>query len=364
MASANGRKTAGVTELLLREAHRFDFFQAVRLLERAVADTDGRGPAGPRLPVGQDSAPDREVVHFRALASLSFPAGSVYQVKPAREAAYGVPEMVVTFMGLTGPAGVLPHFYTSMLLSRLRDKDHSLSDFLDLFNHRLISLFFRARQKYCLPVSYERARLDLERREPDLASQALFCLVGLGTGGLRGRLDINDEAFLYFSGHFSHSPRSAIALERMLGEYFELPIEVLQLQGQWLYLGEDDCAQLPTPINPQGLNNQMGLNVVVGDRVWNVQSRVRIRVGPLTYAQFRRFMPDGDALRPLSQMVRSYIGPEFDFDVQPVLKAPEVPFSRYQSQGDGRFRLGWNTWVKRPPFKQDVSDPVFSLEDV
>jgi type VI secretion system protein ImpH len=364
MASANGRKTPGVSELLLREAHLFDFFQAVRVLERALADAEGASPATRWLPIGQDSAPEREVVHFRALPALSFPAGSVYQVKPAREAAGGVPEMVVSFMGLTGPAGVLPHFYTSMLLSRLRDKDYSLRDFLDLFNHRLVSLFFRAREKYCLPASYERAKLEPQRREPDLATQALFCLVGRGTGGLRGRLDINDEAFLYFSGHFSHSPRCAIALERMLGEYFELPIEVQQLQGQWLYLGEDDCAQLPTPANPQGLNTQMGLNVVVGERVWDVQSRVRIRIGPLTYAQFRRFMPDGDALKPLCQMVRSYIGPEFDFDVQPVLKAPEVPFSRYQSQGDGRSRLGWNSWVKRPPFTQDVSDPIFSLEDV
>jgi len=364
MASANGRKTPGLSEQLLREAHRFDFFQAVRVLERALTEPGRHNPALRRMPVGQDSAPDREVVRFRALAGLSFPAGSVHQLRPGREADAGIAEMTVAFMGLTGPAGVLPHHYTAMLLRRLREKDTSLRDFLDLFNHRLVSLFFRAREKYCLPASYERARFDPERLEPDPTTQALYCLVGLGTGGLRGRLSIDDEAFLYFSGHFSHAPRSAIGLERMLGEYFGLPLQVEQLQGQWLYLGTDDCAQLPGPALPQGANNQMGLNVVVGERIWDVQSKFRVRVGPLTYAQFRRFMPDGDGLRPLCEMVRSYVGPEFDFDLQPVLRPEEVPFSRSQSLGDGRSRLGWNTWVRRPPFTHEVADPVFTLDDV
>jgi type VI secretion system protein ImpH len=288
----------------------------------------------------------------------------VHQVRPAREARGGVAEMVVAFMGLTGPSGVLPHHYTAMLLRRLRDKDASLRDFLDLFNHRLVSLFFRAREKYSLPASYERTQLDPERNEPDPTTQALYCLVGMGTGGLRGRLTIADEALLYFSGHFSHCPRSAIALERMLGEYFGLPLQVQQLQGQWLYLGTDDCAQLPGPAHPLGANNQIGLNVVVGQRVWDVQSKFRVRVGPLTYAQFRRFMPDGDGLRPMCEMIRSYVGPEYDFDVQPVLRPDAVPFSRSQSVGEGRSRLGWNTWVRRPPFTEEVADPVFSLEDV
>jgi type VI secretion system protein ImpH len=356
MASARGRKTPGLSELLFREAHRFDFFQAVRVLERARS-----GPQRRLFPVGEDNPPDREVVHFHAVPALSFPAGSVAQLRAEDK---GVAEMLVAFMGLTGPAGVLPHHYTAMLLRRLRLKDSSLRDFLDLFNHRAVSLFFRAREKYSLPASYERVRLDAQRTEPDPTTQALYCLVGLGTRGLRGRLSIDDEAFLYFSGHFSHSPRSAISLECMLCEYFGLPIQVEQLQGQWLYLSTDDCAQLPSDTNPEGANNQMGLNVVVGERVWDVQSKFRLRVGPLTYAQFRRFMPDGDALRPLCEMVRSYVGPEFDFDVQPVLRPEEVPWTQSLSAGDGRSRLGWNTWVRRPPFTHEVADPVFCLDDV
>ena len=48
--------------------------------------------------------------------------------------------MVVTFMGVTGPIGVLPYHYTALLLRRLRDKDFALCDFLDLFHHREIAI--------------------------------------------------------------------------------------------------------------------------------------------------------------------------------------------------------------------------------
>ena len=96
--------------------------------------------------------------------------------------------MVVSFLGLTGPSGVLPRHYTELMLNRIRDKDYSLRDFLDLFNHRLISLFYRAWEKSRLPLGYERSRFDDPDREPDLATWALYCLVGLGTEGLRGRL--------------------------------------------------------------------------------------------------------------------------------------------------------------------------------
>src|SRR5262249_36267283 len=130
-------------------------------------------------------------------------------------------EMLVAFLGLTGPQGVLPQHYTALLLRRIREKDHALHDFLDLFNHRAVSLFYRAWEKYRLPFAYERSRLD-GSEEADACTRSLYCLVGLGTGSQRGRLAIDDEAFLFYSGHFAHHPRSASGLEGLLEDYFEL----------------------------------------------------------------------------------------------------------------------------------------------
>jgi type VI secretion system protein ImpH len=355
---------------LQREAYRFDFFQAVRLLERLARD-GATTPAPParRQPVGGDSPPEQETVRFRALPSLSFPTAAVASVRtPA--AADGVrpsaqpPEMAVACAGLTGPAGVLPPHYTAMLMRRLREKDTSLRDWLDLFNHRLVSLFYRAWEKYRLPFAYERSRLDGPGKEPERVTQALHCLVGRGTGGLRGREEVRDEALLFYGGHFAHHPRSAAALELQLTDYFTLPVEVWQLQGHWLYLECDDQAQMPSRAQPRGRNNRLGQDLVIGERVWGVESKFRLRVGSLTYRQFLGFMPHvGASLRPLCQMTRSYVGPEFLFDVQLVLLAAEVPGTRLGADGDGRPYLGWNTWVCGEPCTRDVDDAVFAAEE-
>jgi type VI secretion system protein ImpH len=257
-------------------------------------------------------------------------------------------------MGLVGAAGALPHHYTASLLRRIRDKDVALRDFLDLFHHRLLSLFYRAWGKYRLPLAYERSKAESGAGE-DPGSRALFCLVGLAPESLRGRVAVDDEVFLHYAGHIAHHPRSATALEALLADYFAMPIRVVQMVGQWLHLDVADRSRLAA-----GGNNRLG-EVVVGRRVWDVQGKIRLRVGPLSRAEFRRLLPDGTALRPLGQLARTYAGPELDIDVQPVLRAEEVPWCRLDGSGPDRPRLGWNTWVRRRPFEADVTGPTFSL---
>jgi type VI secretion system protein ImpH len=370
MAATNGRKNTGLSEQLLREPYRFDFFQAVRLLEWWMRERAEQDPRWPRQPVGVDQPPDREVVRFQALPSLGFPAAAVHRIKAPQPNGHGpdgpLPpaEMIVTFLGLTGPQGVLPQHYTALLLRRLRDKDSALRDFLDLFNHRAISLFFRAWEKYRLPIAYERSRLDETGATTDPCTWSLYCLTGLGTEGLRGRLDIDDEAFLFYSGHFAHFPRSAVGLECLLEDYFEPPVRVQQAQGQWLTLENDDRSRLPGPDQPLGRNSELGVNLIAGERIWNVQSKFRLRVGPLSYAAFRRFTPNGDGLRALCQMTRTYVGPELDFDVQPVLRAAEVPLCQLTADAGDAPRLGWNTWLHGDAITRDVEDAVFSMQGI
>jgi type VI secretion system protein ImpH len=307
-------------------------------------------------------------VRFRALPSLGFPAGAINQIRPPQPGDPATdgdreppPELSVAFLSLFGSGGVLPHHYTSLLIRRIRDKDFALRDFLDLFNHRLVSLFYRAWEKYRLPFLYERSRFAGEGRDTDPCTRALYCLVGLGTPGLRGRLEVDDEAFLYYGGHFAHFPRSATALGQILEDYFATPIVVQQVQGQWLYLDREDQSRMPGASDGAGRNNRLGLDTVVGARVWDVQSKFRLRVGPLSYAEFRGLIPNGHALRPLCQMTRTYVGPELDFDVQPVLKPDEVPWCRLEAGGDGPL-LGWNTWMRNRPFTREVTGPTFSSE--
>jgi type VI secretion system protein ImpH len=148
----------------------------------------------------------------------------------------------------------------------------------------------------------------------------------------------------------------------MLQDFLEIPVQVRQFQGRWLHLTTDDCSRVPSARRPEGQNCQLGTNVVVGRRVWSVENKFRVRLGPLGYAEFRQFMPRQNALRPLCQLIRCSVGPEFDFDVQPVLQAEEVPQCRAGSGGAVRSQLGWNTWIHSQPMRRDAGDAIFEHE--
>lgn len=371
MASESGRKSPSVADRLMKEPFRFDFFQAVRLLEQMAREQAGKGQAdgesgGLRLPVGGDSRPQQEVVRFLAMPSHRFPAGAIYSLAPARNGNGGLvdagpADMIVSFMGLTGPSGVLPRHYTRLVIERLRHKDRALADFLDLFNHRAISHFYRAWEKYRFPLGYERASLN-ETAEDDLFQHGLYCCLGFGTGGLRGRQQIDDECLLYYGGHFAHFPRNAVSLESVVTDYFELPARVLQFHGQWLYLSPEDQSRLPAAETSGGYNNALGVSLVIGRRVWGIEHKFRLRLGPLDYDEFRRFTPVGDRLVPLCQFVRSYAGAEYDFDVQPVLKADAVPPCQLGGDPSDPSFLGWNTWLISRSKEMDADEAVFLHE--
>ena len=344
-----------VAEMLLGGAGHFDFFQAVRLIQRIASGN----------PVGYDPLP--EMLRFKSVASLTFPPSSVVAVQrrpdPKRQRAEY--EMTVSLMGLTGPAGVLPHHYTRLLIERVRQKDFALKDFLDIFNHRLISFFFRAWEKCHFPAAYEKSRIRNEKE--DLFTGALFSLVGLGTRGLRGRSDFDDEALLFYSGLFADQHRPEISLRRMLADYFEVPVAIEQFRGRWIRLNMCDRSALPSEAETSGRNCQLGVDIIVGEQVWDVQGMFRVRIGPLTFSQFRHWIPTGDTLRPLAQLIRTYVGLSFEFDVQVVLKGSEIPLCHLGGTEGNEPLLGWTTWLLyglTEPDRPDAADPVFVLDEI
>jgi type VI secretion system protein ImpH len=375
MGAQDGRSRATVADRLLDEAYRFDFFQAVRLLERMSLESAGGDPNEATQPVGYDTDPGNEVVRFRSLVSLHFPASAVSAVSRSSRrdrAPSGDPrgsdgnhrfpfEMVVNFMGLAGPSGVLPQHYTQLLIDLNRNKDLSLQDFLDIFNHRLISLFFRAWEKYRFPVAYERYRLRGSRSRHDLFTGCLFSLVGCGTRGLLERMAVDDEILLYYSGLFANRHRSTLALKGLLESYFGAPAEILQFQGQWLELPAVNRPVMSSR-NPSPQSSALGQTTILGTRVWDVQGKFRVRLGPLSYPQFCRFIPSGDGIRPLYHLVRTFVGPDLEFDVQPVLKAEEVPPLKLTSDG-GQALLGWTAWTRASPMETDFDGACFQLSD-
>jgi type VI secretion system protein ImpH len=329
---------AALHQELCSEPYRFEFFQAVRLLERIYAE---------RAPLGRHNVPAREAVRLRTPATLDFPPSQICGLVPENADEDTPPHLTVAFMGLVGPLGVLPHAYTELLIERRRvHKDLTLHEFFDLFNHRLISFFYRAWEKYRFPVSYER------RQERDLFTSCLFSLVGLGTEGLRGRTPVANAGLLHYSGLVAQRPHSASALQAVLADYFGITAQVQQFFGQWLKLDDASVSRLGRQ------NNQLGVTTVAGARVWDVQSKFRVRLGPLSLAQLRAFTPEGPAFAATTALLRTFAGPEMDFDLQLVLAAPEVPACQLTTARADGPRLGWTSWLKTKPFAKDDEQVV------
>ncbi len=336
MATQSRTTDPPLTQELFDEPYRFGFFQAVRLLERIYTDHE---------PVGQDADTNREVVRFRTRQTLSFPACEIHELTSDALQDGAPPEMMVAFMGLTGPVGVLPHQYTELLMDRARYRDTALWSFLDIFNHRLISHFYRVWEKYHFPIAYERTG-------EDQFTGYLFDLIGMGTTGLRGRLSFKDQSLLFYGGLIAQRPHSATAIGAIVGDYFDVSSNVAQFVGEWLKLG-DNVTRLGSA------NSQLGLSTIAGNKVWSDQSKFSVRIGPMNLKKFTTFVPMGSAFKPLTEIVRLLVGLEFEFNIQLVLERDEVPFCVLGSDQNGP-RLGWTSWLKTLDSVRDDDQVVLS----
>jgi len=293
MASARGPKNPAVNlvrqrleDRLFAEPYSFEFFQAVRLLRRFYPDQNN---------VGLSQPPRSEIVRFGVHASLAFPASEIQSLE--RRPNFP-PLMKVNFMGVVGPQGLLPIYYTEMVIERIRAKDRTLADFLDIFHHRIISLFYRVWQKFRFQVAYEQG-------EGDQFSQYLLSLIGLGAPALQHRQEIADASLLCYAGILAQQPRTALGLELILLDYFAVPVRVEQFLGAWYSLDESSQCNLDDTFFD---SQQLGFGAVAGDEIWDPQSRVRIVLGPLSLQQYLDFLPSGTAFSPLRSLVRFYAG--------------------------------------------------------
>jgi type VI secretion system protein ImpH len=328
-----------VEQDLQKEPWSFQFFQAVRLLQRA---------RGHRRPVGEFAKPDEEAVRFNTDNALTFPPSEIHDIDWTNP---GQPRLVVSFMGLTGLLGVLPYCYTELVIERIRAKDRTLQAFLDIFNHRIISFFYRAWEKY-------RFYIVCERGNPDQFARHLLDLLGLGTAGLQDRQAVLDSSLVHYSGLLSLQPRSATALRQILNDYFEVPVEIEQFAGSWYPLGVDAQCCLS---DRNSVSQKLGEGAVVGDEIWNQQSRARIRLGPLSLERYLDFLPTGTAYEPLRALTRLFSNDLIDFEVQLILKRDEVPPCELGSEGDEAPQLGWVTWMKSAPLQRDPGETILRI---
>lgn len=336
----------------------FEFVQATRLLMRLYPE---------KASIGGWDDPSREVVRYSVPPSLAFPPSEIAKLelptmpadageKPktaaqAAAAASASPtsqaRMSVRFLGVTGPQGVLPHVYTAHAASRARARDTAFRDFLDMFHHRVLSLFYRAWERHHPMVSAERGAEDRLRAH-------LLDFVGAGTAGVRAQSVVGADTLAYYAGLLALRTRPAIGLAQLIADHFRVPTTVEQFVGEWQPLRHGgQCA-----LGDDGFDGQLGA-AVIGDAVYDPLAKVRLRLGPLTRAQFDAFLPGGVSHESLRQLARLYADDQVGVEAQLVLRRDEIPGATLGTPGSPA--LGFGSWLRAKPPARDADDVRLTL---
>jgi len=320
MASHNRRSKTAIIDILAKEADQFEFHAMVKLLENIQKDA---------TPLGEGSDPTKEPVRLQARVTQEFQTTDIYALLPTDDKR--VPPLLTTnFFSIAGHQGPLPEPYTSYIIERTLRHDTALRAFLDIFNHRLMSILHRIRKKFWIGVS-------VERPEYTLLGKCFKSLLGLGTPQLQERLRIPDRSLTYYAGILWQKPRSAEGLEVLLRNFFRTRVTITQLQGKWVHL----------PIAQQtalGMTHyKLGDSAFVGPRYWDQTAYFKITLGPLSLGQYIEFLKPGPAYRELKNLITYYSGPTQDFLLNLILDKEQFPHPRL---GCG-VALGWTSWLNR-----------------
>jgi type VI secretion system protein ImpH len=316
-------------ERFAAKPHAFGFFQAARRIE-------GASPGRPRIGRSLHAADD--AVRFGQAPEMTFAPATIKEVVVAENRP---PRIIGYFLGLFGPNGALPLHLTEYARDRQRNvNDPTIVRFIDVFHHRMLSLFYRA-------WTNPRPTVQYDRPESDHFATYVGAMFGIGQPGLRDRDAVPDQAKLHFAGLLAGQTRHAAGLAAILQGYFGMPVQIVEFVGGWLEIPVDSQWRLG-----ESADNALGLSLTVGGRVWGRHHKFRIAFGPLTLADYERLLPGGDSLKRLVPLVRAYVGHELTWDVNLILKEAEAPRVSLGTYG----RLGWTTWLPRRQTGADLDD--------
>ena len=358
MARTERRSARHLIDEIEADGPRFRFFQAVRLLALSTGEENARAPIPTTL-------------RFSSPLSLAFQASEICAIEvhrstqppsPIQESGESTVDaqeeatrigMSVSFMGLTGPSGVLPTPYTELLIDRRHHyRDKTGHAFLDMFTHRAVSLFYQAWRKYRFYLPYEAGNADGFSRN-------LLDIVGVGLRHLQQRLaasgkGIPDRFLIHYAGLLAQKPIPAANIAALVRGFFAVDARVESFVGQWMNLPITEQSAL------DGRPCLLGQNAFVGERLWDRQNKIRLELGPLDQAQFASFLPGQDGLLALRELVQFCVGLTLDCDVTLVVKRDEIP-DPILCGGAHAPRLGHSLWLNSRAPMEDARDASFAL---
>lgn len=340
MASEDGSETSVVEFLtaVSEKPFRYGFYQTVRRINCFYRDKPLTGKA---------NKPSDDPIRFTQEPYTFFAPSTLGGLEIDSSSQY--PRLSQRFIGMFGPNGPLPLHLTEYVRDRSRHhRDNSMSRFIDMFHHRVVSLFYGA---------WARAQpaVQFDRPEEDRFAMYVGSLFGQGLPSLRNADAMHHFSKLSFAGHLSSLPRHVNGLVSMIKGYFNVPTRVEEFIAHWMKIPATDRVRL----GEDSLNGCLGLDTVIGERVWQRQDKFRVSLGPLSLDRYEAFLPKGKSFDALVAVVRNYVGLEYIWEVNLILKKEEKPVTCLGKCGT----LGWTSWLKTESQLDHVDDLLLQVEN-
>lgn len=304
---ASGRPLPRLGDLLGGSPLQLTFFAAMRKLECLFR-------SAPRF--GEAADPALEPVRLAQDPSLAFRGSALTEVIEGDEAAPARVE--VSYFGAFGPHGPFPTHLTQYIDDQRRQRgDRTWIGFLDIFHHRMISLFYRAWAN-AQPTVYR------DRPETDRFAHYVGALIGQSTTRSPRPATRLDELALCAATHFVGPTRHAEGLRKTLQLCFGVPVAIDEFVAQWLEIPPEYCWVIPPSLpDVESAIGRLGSSTRVGTQIYDRQSKFRVVLGPLALEEYRRFLPGGDLLAVLIELVHRYAGGELRWDARLILREPD-----------------------------------------
>ncbi len=271
----------GLLPAIFHDATRMNFMRFCELLELSAPE---------RPPLGSTDSPTNEPVRFRSRARLGFPGKEIDAVEFDYDDASKPPAIRTTFLGLYGVDARMPSYFIDEVAQN-RDGAESLSAFLDLFHHRLATLFYRTWRKYRYPAGFKKGGTDQ-------VSRCLVSLVGLGIGHAQVEETIGTRKLISMLGLASQRTRTAEGLQGVLQHAVpDATFTVTEFHPVWIELTESE----PTAL---------GENCVLGRGFYDRGNCVRVVITPTTCESVLGLTPGRPLHAEIMALLRFYLGYE------------------------------------------------------
>jgi type VI secretion system protein ImpH len=319
---------SSIQKRLQKRGYQFNFFQAVKLLEASYEDRPKIGFMGPA---------DKEVVKIHPNDELAFASSDVTRLVLDRsETGEDKWEMVENFLGLYGPNSASPMYIAEMIAQCPRDED-ALRDFFDIFNHRILSLYYRAWKKHNIGAS-------VTGYCNDTFSKILFSMIGFDIEGSTDDWKISPGRLLRYSSFFCSKSRPSSGLENMISDFFELnDVSIVQFFPRRYSQSKSSLSRLSNKDD----GGRLGESFVLGETITDIAGQFKIRLGSLTMRQFLDFQPGSRKYQELAFLSKIYVKQQLGFSLELVLKPNEsecVVISSVEPVGI----LGQSSWIGNP----------------